>query len=194
MKLHLDLYHFTTFITPFGRYWCKRLFFGISSALEIFQREMKKMLVGLPGIVCQMEDILIYARNKQEHDDRLKQILKRLEESGITLNAEKYEFQKTELRFLGNILGAEGIKADPEKTMAVTKFSTLCNRQELRRFFGMLYYMGKFSAAIAENSGKLRQLHGKISDWYWGARTGERVCMPEVYDGQHSHFYSVQSS
>ena len=69
MKLHPDSYHLTTFITPFGRYWCKHLPFGISSAPKIFQREMKKMLVGLPGVVCQMNDILIYAGNPQELED-----------------------------------------------------------------------------------------------------------------------------
>jgi len=133
MKLHPDSYHFTTFIIPFGRYWCKRLPFGISSAPEIFQREMKKVLVGLPGVVYQMDNIPIYARNQLEHDDRLKQVLKRLQE--------KCEFRKAELRVLGHIIRAEGIKADPEKTMAVMKFPTPSNRQELRRFFwlGELY-------------------------------------------------------
>jgi len=81
---------------------------------------------------------------------------------------EKCEFRKTELRFLGHVISAESIKADPEKTMAVTKFPTSCNRQELRRLFGLVNYMGKLSAAMAENSGKLRQLLGKNSDWYWG--------------------------
>jgi len=164
MKLHPDSYHFTTFINPFGRYWCKRLPFGISSAPEIFQREMKKVFVGLPGTVRQMDDILIYTRNQREHDDQLEQVLKKFQESEITLNVEKCKFRKTELRFLGHIIGAEGIKADPEKTMAVTKFPTLCNRRELRKFFGMGNYMVKFSAAIAENSGKLRQLLGNNSD------------------------------
>jgi len=82
--------------------------------------------------------------------------------------AGKCEFWKTELRFLGHIIGAEGIKSDPEKTMAVTKFQTPCSRQELHRFFGMVNYIGKLSAAIAENTGKLYQLHDKNSDWYWG--------------------------
>jgi len=79
---------------------------------------------------------------------------------------EKCKFRKTELRFLGHIIGAKGIKADPEKTMAVTKFPTLCNRRELCRLFGMVNYMRKLSAAIAKNSGKLRQLLGRNSDWY----------------------------
>jgi len=94
--------------------------------------------------------------------------LKRLQESGITLNAKKCEFRKTELRFLGHIIGAKDIKTDPEQTMAVKKFPTPCNRQELCRFFGMVNYMRKFFAAVAENSGKLRQLLGNNSDWYWG--------------------------
>ena len=42
LRLHPDSRELTTFITPFGRYVCKRLPFGISSAPEIFQREMHR--------------------------------------------------------------------------------------------------------------------------------------------------------
>jgi len=128
-----------------------------------------------------MDDIIIYAENQREHDDRLEQVLKRLEKSGITLNEEKFEFEKSELMFLGHIIDAKGIKAEPEKTMAVTRFPTPCNRQELHRFIGMVNYMGTFSATIAENSGKLRQLLSKNFDWYWGPlQKKEFACLKSV--------------
>ena len=50
----------TTFITPFGRYYFNRLPFGITSAPEYFQRNMSQILEGLDGVVCMMDDILIY--------------------------------------------------------------------------------------------------------------------------------------
>lgn len=55
--------HLTTFITPFGRYCFTRMPFGITSAPEFFQREMSILLRGLEGVVCQIDDILIYSRN-----------------------------------------------------------------------------------------------------------------------------------
>jgi len=60
MKLAQQCQKLTTFITPFSRYCCKRLPFGISPALEIFQREMQKALIDLKGVVCHMDDALIH--------------------------------------------------------------------------------------------------------------------------------------
>ncbi|XP_064468028.1 uncharacterized protein LOC135378816 [Ornithodoros turicata] len=58
----------TTFITPLGRYQFLRLPFGISTAPEFFQREMLRILEGLEGTVCHMDDILIYGNDEAEHD------------------------------------------------------------------------------------------------------------------------------
>jgi len=76
MKLHPYSYHFTTFITPLGRYWCKHLPFGFNYNSAIFQREMQKVLVSLLGVVCQIDDVLIDVEDQQEHNDRLGQVLK----------------------------------------------------------------------------------------------------------------------
>ena len=53
IEIQEDCRHLTTFITPFGRFLCNRLPFGISSAPEIFQQEMQVVLGELPGVVCQ---------------------------------------------------------------------------------------------------------------------------------------------
>lgn len=49
-----------TFVTPFGRFCFNRLPLGISSAPEIFQRTMSKILEGLQGTLCRMDDVLIH--------------------------------------------------------------------------------------------------------------------------------------
>ena len=173
MELHEDSQKLTTFITPFGRYYCKRLPFGISSAPEIFQREMQKVLAGLEGVVCQMDDILVYGADEQEHNARLKDVMERLSREGLTLNRDKCEFSRSSVKFLGHIVDAAGIKADPAKTEAIRDFPVPTSRKELKRFFGMINYLGKFSASIAENSGALRQLLGKDNDWHWDVRHRE---------------------
>ena len=61
----------TTFITPFGRYYFNKLPFGISSAPELFQRRINVILEGLGGILCHMDDVLVYGTNQMEHDARL---------------------------------------------------------------------------------------------------------------------------
>ena len=56
----------TSFITPYGIYRFNKLPFGISSAPELFQSRMNKILEGLQGVVCHMDDVLIYGANKAE--------------------------------------------------------------------------------------------------------------------------------
>jgi len=70
--------HYTTFITPSGRYHFNRLPFGIASAPEHFQRRMSVILNGLRGIVCHMDDILIWGKDQQEHNVRLHTVLHKL--------------------------------------------------------------------------------------------------------------------
>ena len=68
---------------------------GITSAPEFYQKKMSELLDGLPGIICNMDDVLIFGSNREEHDERLLNVLKRIEKAGITLNKDKCEFGKT---------------------------------------------------------------------------------------------------
>ena len=67
-----------TFITPFGRYWFNKLPFGISSAPELFQRRINRILEGLDGALCLMDDILVFGSSPEEHDSRLSAVMQRL--------------------------------------------------------------------------------------------------------------------
>ena len=71
------------FVTPFGRFCFNRLPFGISSAPEIFQRTMSKILEGSEGTLCQMDDVLIHGVDQSEHDGRVRAVLHRLQEAGF---------------------------------------------------------------------------------------------------------------
>ena len=76
----------TTFITPFGRFRFNRIPFGITSALEHFQRRMSKILRDLNGGVCLMDDILVYSSTQDQHDQRLVAVLEKLQDTGVPLN------------------------------------------------------------------------------------------------------------
>jgi hypothetical protein len=98
-----------TFITPFGRYQFNKLPFDISSAPEHFQKRMSKVLAELDGVLCQIDYVLVYGNNREEHDRRLTHVLNRIKEAGVTLNEEKCEFGKRELKFLGHVIDEWGI-------------------------------------------------------------------------------------
>ena len=71
IKLASESALLTTFITPFGHYSFKQLPFGISSAPKIFQRRMSEILNGIKGTVCMMDDVLVFGKDKEEHNKRL---------------------------------------------------------------------------------------------------------------------------
>ena len=156
----------TTFISPFGRFCFNRLPFGISSAPEIYQR-MSIVLQGLEGegVICHMDDVLIHGHSEAEHNERVRQVLERLREAGLTLN-EKCEFSRKEIRFLGHIISVSGIRADPRKTTAIRNFPAPSTVLQLQRFLGMVNQLGKFLPNLAVDTEPL--LLRKDSTWGWG--------------------------
>ena len=126
--------------------------FGICSALEVFQRQMNDILSGLPGVLCHVDDILVFGATTVEHDCRLNAVLERIKTAGITLNAEKCQFSQQRITFLGRVIDHNGISPDPKKTTAILAMKPPTSITELRRFMGMVNQMTKFSPNIAHIS------------------------------------------
>ena len=55
---------FTTFITHKGLFRYKRVCFGLASAPSCFQRVMSSVLKGLDGVLCFIDDIIVFGKNK----------------------------------------------------------------------------------------------------------------------------------
>lgn len=64
---------------------------------------------------CQMDDIIVHGANQAEHDKRLEAVLTRLQDANVTLNFDNCEFSRTAVRFLGQLVGKDGIRAGPIK-------------------------------------------------------------------------------
>ena len=158
----------TTFVTPFGRYCFNKLPFGISSAPELFQRRMNAILEGLEGCVDLIDDILIFGKDQAEHDTRLHAALKRLQEAKVTLNGEKCAFSRRTIKFLGHVIDENGIRADPDKSSAISEMEVPKTITELQRFMGMVNQLGKFSPNLSDLSQPLRELLSPKNAWVWG--------------------------
>ena len=129
---------------------------------------MKRILEGLQGVVCQMDDILVFGSTPQEHNSRLLAVLQRLQSANVTLNRTKCEFNQKSVKFLGHLVDSQGIRADPEKIVAVSNMKPLTSVTELRRFLGMANQLGKFSPRLAQISQPLRELLSPSHAWVWG--------------------------
>lgn len=157
----------TTFITPFGRFCFNRLPFGISSAPEHFQRRMAQILEGLDGVVCHMDDVLIWGSTRQQHDERLRDVMSRLSTAGVTLNMEKCQFSKTRISFLGHVLENNEVRPDREKLRAVAEMPNPTSKKELRRVMGMATYLARFVPNMAELLRPLSSMMSSKQDFVW---------------------------
>ena len=157
---------------------------------------------GLDGVVCQMDDILVFGCNKVEHDARLLAVLEHIKAAGATLRAQKCEFGKTPITFLGHKIDHKGIQTDPGKTQAIRDMKAPSTVSELRRFLGMVSQLGKFTPHLAHltPSGLL----SKDTAWLWGpdqrdafTRVKEELSKPmtlALYDSQAPTRLSADAS
>ena len=120
------------------------------------------------GVVCLMDDTLVFGRSQEEHDRRLLATLKRIQAAGLTLNKEKCIFSSTRLKFLGHTIDKDGISANPDKTAAILDLQPPKDVSGLRRFMGMVTQFGKFSPNVAQLSQPLRSLLSNKHAWCWG--------------------------
>ena len=126
----------TAFSTRKGHFEFNVLPFGLSNAAPTFQRLMDYVLSSLHWSQClvYLDDVIIFSSSFSEHLERLKTVLTRLKEAGLTLKFSKCQWAKSEVKFLGHLITDKGIKPDPSKTEAVQNFPVPTSKTEVRAF------------------------------------------------------------
>ena len=67
-------------------YATSRTYYNESVSSEIFQKHLNQELLGLPGVKCIADDVLIYGRDDADHDSCLEGFMKKCQQKGIKLN------------------------------------------------------------------------------------------------------------
>ncbi|UYV82816.1 hypothetical protein LAZ67_22000969 [Cordylochernes scorpioides] len=151
----------TTFITHRGCYRFCKVPFGLSSAPEAYQKGMDSILLDLKGVICYLDDVVVYAKDRQELEERLRKVLQRFDKVGIRLNRNKCKFAMEELDILGHIVSSEGIKPDNRKIEAVLNFPIPKNIEMLRSFLGTCGFLRKFIPNFSKLAEPLNNLTRK---------------------------------
>jgi hypothetical protein len=158
----------TTFHTPFGRYKWIRMPYGLTSASEVFHRKMVECLIDLAGVEVFIDDIAVWGKILQEHDERLEKVLDRCRAEGIHLNKSKCHFRVREAKYLGHVLSADGLKIDPDKIQAVQEMPRPNSKEEVHRLLGMVTYLSKFISNCSAKTEPLRRLLKNDQEFVWG--------------------------
>ena len=158
----------TTFATPFGRYRWLRLPFGLKVSSEIFQKRLCMALEGLEGVQCVADDVIVYGRDRDDHNCNLRNLLSRCEEHGVGLNPDKCQFNVPEIKFLGHVVSASGLKADPTKIEAIVKMEAPTDVAAVERLRGTVTYLARYVPKLSEVMRPITILTHKDVEWLWG--------------------------
>ena len=162
-----------TFSTPWGNYRPQRLVFGAKSSQDVFDEAMFRVFGDIHHCLNQRDDILLGGRDKTEHREVLKTVLKRARDHGITFNREKCQFGMEQIEFFGHVFSKDGLKPSPDKVRAVKECGMPENKETVRSFLGMAGYLDNFIENYAGIAAPLYQLTRKETKFTWGKQEKE---------------------
>jgi Reverse transcriptase (RNA-dependent DNA polymerase) len=130
----------TAFIVPSrGLFQFTRLPFGLKNSSMALVRCMDRVLDQSwePNVFVYLDNIVICSETFEEHCEWVKKVALRLSEANLTINTSKSKFCQKEIKYLGYILCADGLRPDPEKVAAIYRYKTPSIIKEIRQFIGM---------------------------------------------------------
>ena len=108
---------------------------GIAGSPDIFQATMLELMATLEFVQTYLDDLLCITKGDlEDHLDKLKKVLTKLQDAGLKVNADKSKFCALETEYLGYILTRDGIKPQPNKVQAILALTLPTNVKELHHF------------------------------------------------------------
>ena len=151
-----------------GLYHMTRLPKGLKkNSFAIFQRVMEKILKDLPGVIIYQDDILIHAPSSNLLAKRLSSVISRLQQKNITVNQKKSVMLAKEVKFLGHLVSADGIKPDSAIATKILSCKPPRDRAELESFLGLVNFFGCMILNFAKVVAPLRQLRHSGTPFIW---------------------------
>ena len=103
----------------------QRMPYGVTSAPSIFHSVMNKLLKGIPGVQCYLDDILLCSISVNEHIELLDKVLSRLVRAGVRVNKQKCLFSQSSVEYLGHNIDEYGGHPTVEKVRAIKEAPTI---------------------------------------------------------------------
>lgn len=196
IKLDKSSSDLCTFNTPFGRYKFLRMPFGIKSAPEVFQRKVLQIFGGIQGVQAVFDDLIIAGETEHEHDEILHKVLETAEKNKVTFNKEKLQLRVNSVKYMGNIVSADGFQPDPDKVRAINEMEDPKNKEELKRFLGVVNYLSRFIPKYSEITAPLRQLLKNDVEWTWqeGHKTTFKLLKAKLCNAPVLRYYDEKKS
>ena len=169
LRMAIESEDATTFASQFGAYKWKVMPFGLTGGPASWQRFINNLLWEYLNDFCTayLDNILIYSTSMKEHRIHMRKVLTKLRKAGIPADVDKCKFHVTETKYLGLIVGTEGIKMDPSKVDAIKLWDTPTCVREVRSFIGFCNFYCQFIRDFSKIAGPLNLLTKKDTKFTW---------------------------
>ncbi|GJV31193.1 putative reverse transcriptase domain-containing protein [Tanacetum coccineum] len=124
----------TAFRMRYGHYEFQVMPFGLTNAPTVFMDLMNRVCKSYLDkfVIVFIDDILIYSKNKEEHEEHLKLILELLKKAELYTKFSKCEFWIPKVQFLRHVINSQGIHVDPAKIESIKDWASPKNATEIR--------------------------------------------------------------
>ena len=142
MRIKDEDIHKTAFRTRYGHYEFAVVPFGLTNAPATFMCLMNSVFSKYLDkfVLVFLDDILVYSKNEEEHEEHLRLTLQLLREHQLYAKLRKCDFYRDRIQYLGHIISEEGISMDPENIEAIMNWPTPRNMTDVRSFMGLAGY------------------------------------------------------
>jgi hypothetical protein len=162
----------TVFITQYGLYKYTVMSFGLTNAPVYFMYLMNKVFMEYLDkfMIVFIDDILIFSKNEEDHDEHLRLVLQKHRENQLYAKLSKCEFWLKEVSFLGHIISEGEISVNHSKVKDVLSWKTLQNISNIRSFLGLAGYYRRFIEEFSKISMPMMELIVKGNTFEWTPR------------------------
>ena len=187
------------FRTPWGTYRYKRMVMGTSPESSEIQKKIRETVQNCRNIVHIKDDIIVHGVG-QQHDQCLTEVLRTLQDKGITLRPDKCHLGQPQVKWFGYIFSKDGMSPDPEKCSIIKNWPAPKSSSEVKSFLQTVQFNSKFlggkpgELSYSELTEPLRALTRKNARFVWGTRESAvfeelqaRPCSSQVLVSYDTH-------
>jgi hypothetical protein len=113
--------------------------FGLTNAPAYFMYLMNKVFMEYLDkfVVVFIDDILVYPRSEEEHEEHLRLALQKLQENRLYAKLSECKFWMKQVAFLGHVISKGGIFVDPSKVKDVLSWNAPTSVGDIQSFLGL---------------------------------------------------------
>ncbi|GMG15837.1 unnamed protein product [Phytophthora fragariaefolia] len=152
VRMKMNHVRYTAFKAPSGLYEYLVLPMGVSNAPATMHRLTSSSFKGIPHICSFYDDIYMFTKSKDinEHLRALRDVLEILKKNMLYVKLSKYVFCAAEIPCLGDFIGRNGVRIDPDKVQTIRDWPVPRTQEQLHSFFGLTGYVQRFCEQYAE--------------------------------------------